>query len=72
MELTTVQAGTALSMTGQAIRDHINAGRLPARRHGVRRLLKIEIDDLRAFAQTYNYPVDEEYLSALANQEEAI
>ena len=71
MELTTAQAGAALGLSDQAIRDHIAAGRLSARRHGIRGLLKISVDDLWLFARQYNYVVNEEYLSRLVNQETA-
>lgn len=54
------QAGAILGLTGQAIRDHIAAGRLHAERVGVRGLYKIQLSDLRALAEKYNYPFDEE------------
>lgn len=68
MEISTVQAGAALGLTDETIRNHIAAGRLPARKHGFRGLLKVRVDDLREFARLYNYVVDEEYLAALAKQ----
>lgn len=68
MEISSVEAGRALGMSDQAIRDQVDAGRLRARRHGMRRLLRIRVDDLRAFARQYNYVVDEEYLATLAEQ----
>jgi hypothetical protein len=67
MELTAAQAGMVLGMSDEAIRNHITAGRLAARRHGIRGLYKIMVTDLRSFARQYNYTVDEEYLSRLAN-----
>lgn len=68
MELSTSEAGAAIGMSDQAIRDHIDAGRLPARRHGMKGLYKVKVDDLRAFARQYNYIVDEEYLAGLASR----
>jgi excisionase family DNA binding protein len=66
MQLATAQAAAIVRLSEQAIRDHINAGRLPAHRQGIRALYKIELDDLRAFALRYNYPLNEEYLATLA------
>lgn len=54
-ELTTMEAGEALGMTDQAVRDHIHAGRLNARRVGVRRQFLISEDELRRFAAKFNY-----------------
>ena len=68
MELSTAEAGAAIGLSNQAIRDHIAAGRLSAREHGMKRLLKIKVDDLRAFARQYGYIVDEEYLAGLASK----
>jgi hypothetical protein len=65
MELTTAEAGAAIAVSDETIRNHIAAGRLLARKHGFRGLLKIKIDDLRAFAHKHNYIVDEEYLAGL-------
>ena len=53
-------AGPIIGLTGQAIRDHVAAGRLPCQRVGVRRLYRIDIDDLKALADKYNYPWDQE------------
>lgn len=69
MELTTAEAGAALRMSDQSVRDHIAAGRLNARKHGIRGLLKINIEDLRSFALQFGYPLDEDYLSRLASKE---
>lgn len=68
MELSTVEAGAAIGLSDQAIRDHIAAGRLAARKHGMKGLFKIKADDLRAFARQFGYLVDEEYLAGLASR----
>jgi len=66
MELSTLEAGTAIGVSRETIRLDVVAGRLPARKHGIRGALKIELDALRQFARAYGYQVDEEYLSRLA------
>lgn len=62
MELTTAQAAAALGLSVQAVRNHVLAGRLPARRHGFRQFYRISEQDLRAFAARYSYPIEEEKL----------
>lgn len=66
MQLTTAQAATALGIAEQTIRDHVIAGRLPATRATFRRFYRIDADDLRRFAETYTYTLDEAYLYSLA------
>lgn len=71
IELSTVQAAKLLGIAEQTVRDHIHAGRLPARRHGLRPRYKIQPDDLRRFAEQYSYLLDEarlaRYLAAAAS-----
>jgi hypothetical protein len=71
MELSTSDAGMAIGLSREMIRLHVVAGRLPARWHGMRRAIRVHVDDLRAFAHKWGYPIDEEYLSRLANPEKA-
>lgn len=65
MEVTTSQAGRAVGLTSQAVRDHINAGRLPATRVGVKGVYRILVNDLCRFAREYRYRLDESYLQEL-------
>jgi hypothetical protein len=65
MELSTTKCGLALGMTNQAVRDHIAAGRLLARRVGVRREYRVHVADLRAFAARYDYELNEDYLATV-------
>lgn len=58
-EVTAPQAEQILSVSHATLYRHIDAGRLPARREGLRRLVKIEVADLRAFAGQYGYRFDE-------------
>ncbi|MCC6170045.1 MAG: helix-turn-helix domain-containing protein [Caldilineaceae bacterium] len=62
-ELNTPQVAGVLGLTEQSIRNHVHAGRLTARRHGVRRYYRVRVADLRAFADRYNYPLDETLLA---------
>ena len=67
MELTAAQAGEAIGLSHQAIRNHVEAGRLIARRHGIRRSVRVDVGDLRTFAQKYNYRINEAFLAQLAS-----
>ena len=60
MELTTPQAAAALGLSEQAVRDHVTAGRLVARRHGFRKTYKFREEDVREFATKYQYVIDED------------
>jgi hypothetical protein len=64
-EVDTVQAGRALGMTRQAVRAHVVAGRLSARRKGVRGHYFMTLEALREFATLYRYDLDEAYLTTL-------
>lgn len=48
------------------VRDHVLAGRLPARREGVRGMIRIEVKDLQEFANEYQYRFDEKLAAKLA------
>ena len=58
-------AAAALGIAEQTVRDACNAGRLRASRVGFRRLYRIAVNDLRAFAAEYKYLVDEGYLASV-------
>ena len=66
MELSSSEAGNALGLSSQSVRNQVNAGRLSARHRGVRRQVLIDVSDLRVFACEYNYDLDELYISGLA------
>ncbi len=63
LELNTSQAAGVIGLSEQAIRNQVLAGRLPARRHGIRGFYRITVDDLRAFAARYSYQLDEDLLA---------
>lgn len=59
-EVTAPQAEEILTVSHATLYRHIDEGRLPARREGLRRLIKIEVAVLRTFAQQYGYRFDEQ------------
>jgi len=65
-ELSTVEAGRVVSMDRETLRRWCVQGLLPARRFGLRGQFRIEVDNLRSFAQKYNYSFDEELATQLA------
>lgn len=68
MEITTAEAGAALGISRETIRLHVAEGRLPARKQGIRGILKIQVDDLREFARQFGYVVNDQYLTRLASK----
>lgn len=63
-EISSEEAARLIGLSRQSIRAHVEHGRLVARRVGPRRVVKIELNDLRQFAQQYQYKFNE----TLANQ----
>ena len=62
MELTTRQAAKVLGVADMTIRNWVTRGALSARRVGLRRYVRIRVDDLRAFAAQSGYEIDEDKL----------
>ncbi len=54
-EYTTVEAGAALGISAQTIRNHIKAGRLSAQQRGLMKVYFVTEAELRRFAEEYNY-----------------
>lgn len=54
-EVSTIQAAQIIGASHNTIWKKVRAGDLPARRQGERGLIRIEIDDLRRFAQDNGY-----------------
>jgi len=65
-EISSEDAARLIGLTRQSIRAHVEHGRLAARRVGPRRVVKIELDDLRQFARQYQYTFNETLASQLA------
>jgi len=68
LEVESPLAGRLIGVSRQTIRAHVVAGRLPARRVGVRGKLRIQVADLRKFAETYNYDWNESALAEVQTQ----
>jgi excisionase family DNA binding protein len=60
MELTSPQAAEVIGVAEATIRNYVERGILPARRVGLRRFIRIDVDNLRRFAVQYGYDFDEE------------
>lgn len=58
--VTATQAAEILSTSHMTIHRRVDDGTLPARREGLARIIKIELDDLRRFAEKYDYSFNEE------------
>lgn len=65
-EISSEDAAKLIGITRQTIRAHVENGRLAARRVGPRRVVKIELEDLRQFAEKYQYRLDETLAAELA------
>jgi hypothetical protein len=63
-EVTLTQASEIVAKDRTTVFRWVDEGLLPARRVGIRRDIKIDVDTLRHFAQKYDYPYD----SSLARQ----
>lgn len=59
-EIKAEDAAQLIGVSDETIRRLINRGILPARRFGLRKFIRIEIDDLRSVAGTLNYRFDED------------
>lgn len=59
-EVSSAEAAKIIGITSQTIRRHIDDQLLSARKQGVRGIVRVDIDDLRKFADEYQYRFDEE------------
>ena len=53
------QASEIVSKDRSTVFHWVEKGLLPARRVGIRRDIRIDVDSLRSFAREHNYPFDE-------------
>lgn len=58
-EVTATQAAEILSTSHMTIHRRVDDGTLPARRQGLARIVKIDVRDLKRFAEKYGYRFDE-------------
>jgi excisionase family DNA binding protein len=68
MELSCPQAADVLGVAENTIRNYIDRGILKARFVGIRRLIRIDVSDLRRFAAEYGYIVNEEKVSKFLSE----
>lgn len=60
IDLTSPQAAKVIGTNRVAIYRAAESGLLKARRQGVRGMIRIDVNDLRTFAQTYGYKFNED------------
>ena len=63
--VTASQAAEILSTSHMTIHRRVDDGLLPARREGLARIIRIELDDLRKFAREYNYAFNKDVVKNL-------
>lgn len=66
-EVTAQQAAEILSTSHMTIHRRVDDGTLPARRQGLARIVRIDVDDLKRFANEYGYRFDEKLATEYAD-----
>ena len=59
-EISSANAATLIGVSDETIRRLIDRSVLPARKFGLRGIVRIDIDELRKLAERLNYRFDEE------------
>ncbi len=59
-DVSSTEAAKIIGVSSQTIRRQIDRGLLSARLEGPKRLVKIDIENLRQFAERYQYRFNEE------------
>ena len=70
-EVDITQAGEIIGVNRTTVFDWVDSDRLQARREGLKRNIRIEIDDLRQFANKYNYKFNEALAAQYTGQVKA-
>lgn len=65
-EVSARAAAQIIELSHTTIHGHVESGRLPARKQGLRGIIRIDVDDLRKFAARYQYRFNEELATRLA------
>ena len=65
-EVSSHDAGMIIGVNSETIRRYVDRGILPARRVGLRGKLRIDIEELRKVAVTYQYRFDDKLAAQLA------
>jgi excisionase family DNA binding protein len=68
-EVSTYQAASILGTSHNTIWERVREGKLPARRQGERRIIRIDVEQLRRYAQENGYRFNEELARSLASEE---
>lgn len=67
--LSAIQAGKIIGVTHATIHNYVKRGVLLARRVGVRRIIRIDVEDLRKFAEQYQFDFDEQLARELTRND---
>ncbi len=65
-ELSSTDAGRVISVSRQTIVSYVDSGVLPARRMGLRKVIRIDVEELRRTAEKYGYRFDTTLATQLA------
>lgn len=65
-EVSASQAAQILQISRDTVWRVVRDGSLPARRQGMRGIIRIDVEDLRAYAEKYQHRFDEELAQKLA------
>lgn len=68
VEVTSMQAAQLIGCTDETIRLYVERGVLAARREGMKRRIRIELDELRRFAREYEFRFDDAAAERIAQQ----
>lgn len=64
-EVSTMDAARIIGTSDTTVRKHVNSGTIAARHEGLRGRIRIELDELRKFADEYQYKFDDALASEL-------
>ena len=65
-ELSSNDAAQVIGTTSETIRRYIDREILPARQFGLRGIIRIDVDDLKKFANEYGFRFDDQMAAQLA------
>jgi hypothetical protein len=65
-EVSSTDAGRIIGVSQRTIVNYVDNGVIEARRMGLRKVIRIDIDELRRVAQVYQYRFDEDLATQLA------
>ncbi|MCB0143837.1 MAG: helix-turn-helix domain-containing protein [Caldilineaceae bacterium] len=66
LELSSSEAGQILNVSTRTINRYVKREMLTARLQGMKRVARISIDDLRTFAESYGFVVNEVVVEEIA------